>query len=262
MRRYLKLLTLFIRVSIQNDAAYRVDFFLRSLTALFQLGGELIMLWTIFSNTRSLAGWSAAQVIVLLGVFRIMAGLIGLMIAPNMRRIMEDIRQGTLDFVLIKPINAQFYASVRQVVFWRVIDLAIGLCLAMTGVIGLSRTLSAGEIGLFVLLLACGAMIIYSLWLILATSVFWFTRIDNIEMLFWNLFEAGRYPIDIYHPWVRWLLTFVLPVAFLITIPAGALVARIGSLEALAACVAAPLALVTASLFWRVGLRRYSGASA
>lgn len=262
MLRYLRLIALFARVSFQNDAAYRLDFILRVVTAVLHLGGELLALWVVFSNTKSLAGWSAPQVLVLLGVFRVMVGLIGMLIAPNMRLIMEDIRNGTLDFVLTKPINSQFYVSFRQIVFWKLTDIVLGITLALSGSVRLAGSMPLPQLLSFLLMLAAGATIIYSFWLIMATSVFWFKRIQNIEMVFWNVFEAGRYPIDIYRPWVRWLLTFILPLAFLTSYPAAALTGRGALLDLWPALLVAPLMLTAASLFWRFGLRNYSGASA
>src|SRR5207247_10394506 len=109
----------------------------------------------------------------------------------------------------------------------------------------------------FPLMLVCGGVIVYSFWLILATTSFWFTRIDNIEMIFWNIFEAGRYPIDVYPLYIRRFLTFGVPLAFITTIPARALG---GALETptliLAMALAAAMALVSA-WFWRAGLRPY-----
>lgn len=260
--RYLKLAALFFRVSVQNETAYRLDFYLRILVALFQLGGELMMLWIVFSNTRSLAGWNTWQVLVLMGVFRVIGGVIGMVIAPNMRLIMEDVRNGTLDFVLTKPINSQFYVSLRSIVIWRLVDIALGLALAIVGTSKLAASLMPAKLVLFVIMLASGALIIYSFWLALATSVFWFTRINNIEMVFWNIFEAGRYPVDVYRPWVRWTLTYILPIAFLVTFPAGILVDKTARYDALLACAFAIIVFAAATLFWRFGLRRYSGASA
>ena len=259
---HLKLIWLFIRLSIQNDAAYRADFFLRLASALVAMGGELLGIWTIFHNTTSIGSWDAARTIVLFGVFKTIAGLIGLAIAPNMRRLMEDIRTGTLDFVLTKPINAQFFISVRQIVVWRLIDLLLGLAMVLVGAAFVPGALRPVNVLLFLVLLGCGGVIIYSIWLALGTLVFWFTRIDNIEMVFWNMFEAGRYPIDIYNPWIRWALTYILPLAFLITFPASALVGTVSAANVLTAVIIAPLVFLAATAFWRYGLRNYSGASA
>lgn len=258
----MRLLALQARLSVQNETAYRFDFFMRCVSAVINLAGEFFTLWAIFANTRSLAGWRPAEVIVLLGVFRAMVGVIGMVIAPNMRTTMEDVRSGAFDFVLTKPIGAQFYASFRQLVFWRGIDLVLGLALIVGGAASLSTRLTLGALLSFIVTLAAGAVVIYSFWLILATSVFWFTRLANIEMVFWNIFHAGRYPLDVYSPWVRWTLTFILPLGFITTFPAAALVGRGESDVLLASVIVAPLMLLAASAFWRFGVRSYSGASA
>jgi len=259
--RSVKLVGLFARVSVQEAVAYRLDFVTHLVTALMEAAGELIGLWTVFSNTTRLAGWNVWQILALLGVFRIMSGVIALMVAPNMRLIMQDIREGTLDFVLIKPINSQFYASIRRMVIWQGFTILTGVVMAIAAGVKLSASVSAGRAALFTLMLGAGVTIIYSFWLVLATMAFWFTRINNIEMVFWNVFEAGRYPVDIYRRPVRWALTYVVPLAFLTTFPAQALVGKLEFGNVAAAGVLAAGALAGASRFWRYGLRHYSGAS-
>ncbi len=262
MLRNLKLLWLFARVSVQDDAAYRLDFLMHFALAFIQLGAELIVVWTIFSNTQSLAGWNAIEILALLGVFRIMVGTIGMCIAPNMRAIMEEIRDGKLDFAILKPVNTQFYATARRFVLWRIADVVFGLGLVMFAAIRLSTSVSTGKVLVFVIMLSSGVTIIYSFWLALATMAFWFTRINNIEMVFWNVFEAGRYPVHIYRPWVRWGLTYIVPLAFLTTFPASALLGKTSSDGAIVAVIFAGVSLLLSSWFWRFGLRHYSGASA
>jgi len=262
MKRYLRLLQLFARVSIQDNAAYRVDFVLHAVLAFVQFGAELVVLWTIFSNTQSLAGWNAMELMALVGVFRIMIGTIAMIIAPNMRAIMEEIRDGKLDFAILKPLNTQFFASTRRFVPWHVSDILAGLGLIAFAMTRLSATLSPGRLAIFVVMLAAGITIIYSFWLALATMAFWFTRINNIEMVFWNVFEAGRYPVHIYRPWLRWGLTYIVPLAFLTTFPASSLL--VGKMEpgnAIAALLLAGISFVFSSWFWRYGLKHYSGAS-
>jgi ABC-2 type transport system permease protein len=263
---------LYMRVSIQNLAAYRFDMLVGIVMSFLRLGVELVAVWTIFHNTTTLGqGWELPHMLALVGVYRLVAGGIRMSIVPNMRKVLEDIREGTLDFVLMRPVNAQFLVSIREFVVWRVADVLLGL-----GVIGfacfrLMDHLPLGPVVEFVVVLAAGFAIVYSVWLMLATLCFWFIRIQNIEMVFWNVFEAGRFPIVIYRPWVQWVLTFVLPLAFITTIPAAAvfddptLVPSALSLPIPLSLVAVLLAAVTlfaSSWFWRFGLRHYSGASA
>ena len=81
-------------------------------------------------------------------------------------------------------------------------------------------------------------------------------------MVFWNIFEAGRYPVDIYRRPIRLGLTYIIPLAFITTFPAAALVGKSSPTNVAAALVVAALSLVGTSAFWRYGLRHYTGASA
>lgn len=266
MRRAISLILLFARVSVQNFAAYRFDFFMRLCMSFVQLGAELLIVDTIFHNTDSLKGWRWQHMIVLVGVYRIIAGGIRIYIVPNMRAVLEDIREGTLDFVLLKPVNSQLLVSIREFVFWRFTDIVLGGCAAAYGAYKLAAQISLSHVATFVFMLAAAFVIIYSLWLALATLGFWFIRVQNIEMVFWNVFEAGRYPVMIYPPWVQWSLTFLIPLAFITTFPAGMLTGDMATgvptSAPLLAIVMAIVSLVASAWFWRYGLKHYSGASA
>ncbi len=266
MMRAFRLIFLFCRVSIQNFAAYRFDFFSRLFVSIGHLAAELLAVWTVFSNTTTLKGWRAEHMLVLVGVFRIVAGGIRMFVVPNMRRVMEDIRNGTLDFVLLKPLNVQFHISVREFVFWRITDVALGTAVALYGCHRLLGTIPLPQIGLFVLMMAASFAIVYAIWLSLAAVCFLAVRIENIEMIFWNVFEAGRYPIQIYPAWLRIGLTYVIPLAFITTFPAAGLLGDPATgMTARAPFFAALFAvasLLIASRLFALGLRRYSGASA
>ena len=141
----------------------------------------------------------------------------------------------------------------------------LGFSVAIYGCLRLTGTVPVGAVLEFIVTLVAALAIVYSVWLMLATTCFWFVRIQNIEMVFWNVFEAGRYPIVIYRPWIQWMLTFVIPLAFITTIPAGTLIGLddrfVGWAPAVAVGMAA-LMLLVSHWFWRFGLRHYSGASA
>ena len=103
---------------------------------------------------------------------------------------------------------------------------------------------------------------IYCFWLLLTTRAFRVVRVENILELFSGVYQAGRWPVGIYPLWMRGSLTFLVPVAFAVTVPAESLTSRLtpGTL-AVAVVFTVALAVVT-RLVWRIGLRHYSGASA
>lgn len=260
--RYLRLFSVFFRASVQTDMEYRADFYTRIVASLLGLLTTVGALSIAYNYTPTIKGWTFAQALVLLAVYYLMDGLIEMFIAPNMRNVMGQVRDGTLDFVLLKPVSAQFMASFRTVNIWRIVNVLVGLGLSVYTIDRLSLSVGAAQAVSFALTLAAGAGVVYSFWLCLVTLTFWFVKIDNIEQLVWQAFESGRYPIEIYPPWLRGTLTYVIPVAFIITVPAQALAGRVGAgYVGVAMCVSLATVLLS-SAFWRFGLRHYTGASA
>ena len=103
---------------------------------------------------------------------------------------------------------------------------------------------------------------IYCFWLVITSTAFWFVRVHEIANLFEGLYAAGRWPIDIYPNWLRYGLTFLVPVAFAVTVPAEALTGRL-TFQTWAGAFALTIALfIIARTIWKIGLRSYSGASA
>ena len=76
------------------------------------------------------------------------------------------------------------------------------------------------------------------------------------------MYEAGRWPISLYPGWLRYGLTFIIPVAFATTVPAEALTGRLNWQTLLGAIALAAVLLIVSRFFWRRGLRHYSGTSA
>lgn len=260
--RYLRLLNVLFRTSVQTDIEYRADFYTRILASLLGLLTTVGGIALAFNYTSNIKGWTFAQVIVLLAVYYFMDGLIEMFVAPNMRNVMGQVRDGTLDFVLLKPISAQFLASFRTINIWRIVNVLVGFGLAVYTVGKLSLAVGVINALAFALTLAAGAGIVYSFWLCLVTLTFWFVKIDNIEQIVWQAFEAGRYPIDIYPVWLRSALTYVIPITFIITVPAQEFTGQLRPEYVLVAILVAVVTVSLASAFWRFGLKHYTGASA
>jgi len=175
---------------------------------------------------------------------------------------MEDVRKGTLDFTLLKPEDSQLLVSFREFELWKLTDVVIGLTILCISLCQLAGPIGIRQAVFFGAMLLAGGAIIYSFWLSLATLVFWFVKITNILVIFESTYEAGRWPLVIYPGWLRVSLTFIVPVAVAVTIPAEALVGRLEVTTLLIVLVAAVASLVLSRLFWTLGVRHYSGASA
>lgn len=259
---YVRLLWLHVRLGILNEFQYRTNLVVQIIQSAVGLITALLGLGIVFSKTDSLGGWRAPELLAIVGVYTLVSGLTQLIVRPSLQRFMEDIRQGTLDFTLTKPVDAQALVSMRQIEVWKLIDVAVGIIVIGVAINQLGEEIGPAEAMAFFIALLAGAVIIYSFLLILATCAFWWVRLDNILNIFQSMYEAGRWPIGIYPPWLRYMLTFLVPVGFAITVPTEGLVGRLTSptlIGAIALAIALPL---IARAFWRFGIRHYSGASA
>src|SRR5207249_1581636 len=161
---YFSLLKTFYRTSIQTDMEYRADFFTRILASLLGLVTTIGALSIAYSYTSRIKGWTFAQAMTLLGVYYLMDGLIEMFIAPNMREIMVKVRDGTLDFVLMKPVSAQFMATFRTLNIWRIANVMVGLGVTIYSIVNLSLSVGMPEATAFGITLAAGAAVVYSFW--------------------------------------------------------------------------------------------------
>lgn len=261
MIRYVRLFWLFLTLSLQDDAAYRSEFWTRLLMTVYSLAGVAVGLWVIFSNTDHIAGWSLDQVIVLIGTYHVVSGVVHAVFAPNFQRVVEEVRQGTLDFLLTKPVNSQFLAGFRRISVPQFSESVLGLVVVFVGIVRAAGGVAPVQALLYSLALLCGIFILYSFWLIIITFVFWFVRIENITQIFWSLFEAGRYPLDIYPGWLRAIVSYVIPVAVITTFPAQGMVGGLTWTALTWYAFGACAALWLSSRFWRIGVASYTSAS-
>lgn len=258
----LNILWISFKLGSLHELTYRTNLIINAIQALLSLLVSLGGLAIIFSHTQTLAGWQPAELLAIVGVYFIIGALMQMIIRPSMLRLMQDVRSGTLDFTLVKPVDAQLLVSISQIQIWKVIDLGIGFLLlgAATSQMGIAITIES--LMIFVIALTAGAAIVYSVYLMLATTTFWLVRVENTLSLFHNLYEAGRWPINLYPSWLRVILTFIIPVAFAVTLPAEALSNRLRPEHLLAEILLAGILLITARIVWKFGLKNYTGASA
>jgi ABC-2 type transport system permease protein len=258
----LRLLWTFLRVGVMGEAQYRANFAVQFFQSLLGLVTALAGLAVVFSYTDTLGGWSPNEIVAVVGVYILMGGVIGLVIQPSMQRLIESVREGTLDFTLTKPEEAQLLVSIQEVDIWEVLNILLGVGTLGAALARLGETVGLLQAAAFGATLLAGGVIVYSFWLILASLSFWFLRVENILVIFQSVYEAGRWPVSIYPGWLRFGLTLIVPVAFAVTVPAEALTGRLDWQTAIAATGLAALLLAVSRLVWRTGLRRYSGASA
>lgn len=261
MLHYFRLLTTLLKINIQQELAYRTDAIVNIFVMLMWTGWELLSLSIIFSNTATLGGWGIGELITLLGVFRLVHTVMAALVWPNTEKFNTGMRDGSLDYTLLQPAPTLFLVTFTRIIIWRAADLVLAVVLLVVGLSLSGDAVTWPSFVSFAALLAGGMIIFYSLWVVMMAVTFWFIKFDNNVTILQALLEAGRYPATVYPPWLRLIVTFIVPIAVTTTVPVQALrgelsVGQIG-LFLLVAMLASALAL----RIWRAGVQRYSGAS-
>lgn len=259
--RYFRLLSAFYKNALLSELEYRANFVVNVLMSAFWLFWSLIGLQVYFMHTNRIGGWSYDEAMIVVGLFQLANGYMQAFLQPNISEIGNHIRNGTMDFILTKPVNSQFLASMRTVVMWRLIDVLMGAAIVVYALWHMGATVTPGGVALFVLMLAAAAVMLYALWLMLVTTAFWLVRVDNISELIYAFYEAARYPVSVYRGALQMFLTFIVPIAFITTVPAAALIDRLDAASVLYGLAMAVALFFASAAFWRFALRFYSSAS-
>jgi ABC-2 type transport system permease protein len=257
----LKLLSAFFKVNVQMALAYRADTIVNILLNIMWLGWELLSLSIIFNNTTTLGGWGLPELIALLGVFRLVNTMMVALIWPNTEKFNQSIRDGSMDYTILQPVNSMFLVTFSRITVWRIWDLILAIVLIVVGINMSGDFITPLHLLSFILLALSGMIVIYSLWIVLIAFTFWFTKFDNNVTIMQALMDSGRYPVSVYPVWMRIIVTFIIPIAVATTVPLQALRGDLNANQIMIFFMVAVVSFLIASRIWKSGLKRYSGAS-
>ncbi len=260
MRRYLRVYRSFARSSVQREMEFRANFFAKIGQNVVWMAFFAVVLLVVYGRTSSVAGWTRGEALVLAAnVFLMGSVCAGLFF--SLTEIPEQVRRGTLDFVLTRPLDPQFWVSTRRLAPEQAGSALVGLGMVFVGLRLDGVHPGLGAWLAWAALILCAVAVFYSFNLALMTTAVWFVRVDNLFVLTETTQQIARYPTDIYGAVLARFLTFAVPLGMLGTVPARALVRSVEITTFLAALAWAVVALAASRLFWRYALRQYGSAS-
>jgi len=248
-------------MSIALGAQYRWDSLTQGALSLVWTVLGLVPLYVALHRRPAVAGWTYEQALVVVGWFTVLKGVLDGAVNPSLILVVEHIRKGTLDFVLMKPADAQFLVSTARFEPWRAIDLVAGTAILVWAFHLLGSPPSAAAIALSVLLLLLAVAVLYSLWIMVVAAAFWVVRLDNLSYLMSSLFDFGRWPVSIFKGPVRFFFTFVVPIALMTTYPAEALLGRLAPGSAWVGIAGALIFALGGRFVFTHAIGRYTSAS-
>jgi ABC-2 type transport system permease protein len=259
--RYLRLLAVQLRASTALALQYRLEFLGQGALALLWTSWSLVPLLVVFGDRTGVAGWTFEEALVVMGWFTLMKGVLEGAVNPSLASVVEHIRKGTLDFVLLKPADAQFLVSTARFMPWRIIDVLAGLAIFGVAFHRMGRWPAPGAVAAALLLLVCATLVLYSLWILAISAAFYLVKIDNLSYLFASIYDAARWPVDVFRGLLRVIFTFVIPLALLTSYPALALLGKLDLPVAAQALGGSLVFAVAARLVWTRSIGKYTSAS-
>ena len=259
--RYPRILGVCWRAAVSTELEYRVDFWSKVALSAFWTAWAAIGVSVFFRFTGDVAGWSYAEVLVVVGLFFALNGLRQALLEPNLDRMADHVRLGTLDFLLTKPVDAQLLVSLRQLNATSLVDVPLGLALVGVGLWLEGSAPSIPSLGAFVVCIAVAVVLLWATSVALMALAVRLVGAEDLGVVSFSAVELSRFPVQAYRDPLQAVLT-VIPVAFLTTVPAQALLGRLDPWLLLIGPAVAVVGVALATLAWRGALAGYTGASA
>jgi ABC-2 type transport system permease protein len=259
--RYLHLLWVQLRLSTVLSMQYRWEFVISGTLTLVWTAIGLVPLYVAFFARPAIAGWSYDTALIVVGWFTLLKGVLDGAINPALVAVVERIRQGTLDFTLLKPADAQFLVSTAKFEVWHVIDV-----LAAMGIFGwafsrIGRLPHGLDVIVSLVLLVSAVLVLYSMWIIVISAAFWVVRLDNLSYLMNSVFDFARWPTSVFKGVWAIVFTFVIPLGIMTTYPAQALLGTLAPRTAWTSIGGSLALAIFARWIWIQAIRHYRSAS-
>ena len=194
-----------------NLMEYKFNFISGGTFELVWLFMYLIFIDTIFIHTETVNGWDKYRMLMLTFQGGLMDSVFTFLIVPGLKRLPEMINTGTLDFILLKPLNQRFTISFNEFDIPQIKNIIINITGLTYCFIKLNIRMTPLKLLLYILLSLNGFFLIYSIMFILMSLAFWFMRMDIVMGIGSELITIGNKPMQIYPRLLQKILIFVIP---------------------------------------------------
>tara|TARA_B100000212_G_C27290543_1_gene497082 strand:+ start:230 stop:1024 length:795 start_codon:yes stop_codon:yes gene_type:complete len=261
IKKYLRVYSHFNYSSFSIELEYKINLLIDLLTSILGLVGSVFLLSIFFLNTNKIGGWSFSQALIIQGIYTILNGVTNTWFSPNLTEIVKYIREGTFDYVLIKPIDSQFWISFKRVSPTGLIEVILGLFVLIYSLYINNISFNFATLFLLILTLFCSILILYSLWFLISTTTIWFVKTWNATEVLRSFLYIGRFPMNSFSFSLRIFFSTVIPITFITTIPSEVLLGLSPAWKIFLEILVSAIFLIISRKFWKYALRFYTSAS-
>ena len=260
-RKYLKVYKKFLHTSLASELEYKTNILIDFITAILSLIGSIFLLSIFFKNNVNIGGWKFEEALIIQGIYTILNGITNTWFNPNLTEIVKHIREGTLDFVLLKPIDSQFFISLKKINPSGLLEILLGFCLLSICIRLNQINVNLSFLTLSFITIICSICILYSLWFFISTTTIWFVKTWNATEVLRSFLYIGRFPLNSFSFSLRIFFSVFIPIAFITAIPSEVFLGVSQLWKILVEVIVAIIFLMTSRKFWLFALRFYSSAS-
>jgi len=261
IKKYIKIYSLFLYTSIASELEYKTNVIIDFITAILSLIGSLFLLEIFFKSSDNIGGWSFQQALIIQSIYTILNGITNTWFNPNLTEIVKHIREGTLDFVLLKPIDSQFFISLKRIAPSGFLEIILGVALLFYCLIINQININLSFLFLSLTTLLCSILILYSLWFLISTTTIWFVKTWNATEVLRSFLYVGRFPLNSFSFSIRIFFSIFIPIAFITTIPSEVFLGLAQLWEILLELIVSSIFLIISRRFWLFALKYYTSAS-
>ena len=261
LKKYLKTYSLFVYTSLASELEYKTNIIIDFITALLSLLGSIFLLSIFFQNANIIGGWNFEQALIIQGIYTVLNGITNTWFNPNLTEIVKHIREGTLDFVLLKPIDSQFFISFKKISPSGFLEIILGLFLLLYSLKINEINLNINFLFFSFLTIICSILILYSLWFLISTTTIWFIKTWNATEVLRSFLYVGRFPLNSFSFSLRIFFSIFIPIAFITTIPSEVLLGLAQAWKIFLEILISVIFITVSRRFWLFALKYYSSAS-
>ena len=261
LTKYLVVYKKFLHTSLASELEYKTNILIDLITAFLSLIGSIFLLSIFFQNTGVIGGWEFKQALIIQGIYTILNGITNTWFNPNLTEIVKHIREGTLDFVLLKPIDSQFFISLKKINPSGFLEILLGFFLLLYCIKINQINLNLNFMILCLITTICSICILYSLWFFISTTTIWFVKTWNATEVLRSFLYIGRFPLNSFSFSLRIFFSVFIPIAFITTIPSEVFLGISQLWKILLEVIVTVVFLSTSRKFWLYALKFYTSAS-
>ena len=251
----------YAKMHMRSAMEYKFNVMLLGFSSTLISISEIISVWLLFQNFESVGYWGFYETALMFGIVTTSFAIVETF-ARGYDEFASLIKDGTLDRLLVRPVNIHKQIFGSKIEFSRFGRVILGVIVSIIALCNLSIEWNALKILVLISTFACGCLVIFGLMLITAgVSVFTVENLEFLNILTHGSKELCYYPVNIYNKWLAKFFTFIIPVACFNYLPLSFIMGY-GELSpviyALAPLIGA-LFVVPCFLFFNWALKKYQG---